>query len=232
MTFVSVSDLQVYRGEAHVIHNVSFDVAEHGVTALLGRNGVGKTTTLLAAMGLLPASGSITVGGVEVVGIPTHHIARLGVGYVPEDREVFSTLTVGENFRLAERSGSEPRYDLVFDLFPDLKARLGQSAGTLSGGQQQMLSIGRALLNPASLLLIDEPTKGLAPTVVEDVVQALVTATSDTTVVLVEQNLWVAAHLAKHAVVLDQGMVVYQGDMETLASNPDLAGKYLGVAVR
>jgi len=232
MTFVSVSDLQVYRGEAHVIHNVSFDVAEHGVTALLGRNGVGKTTTLLAAMGLLPASGSITVGGVEVVGIPTHHIARLGVGYVPEDREVFSTLTVGENFRLAERSGSEPRYDLVFDLFPDLKTRLGQSAGTLSGGQQQMLSIGRALLNPASLLLIDEPTKGLAPTVVEDVVQALVTATSDTTVVLVEQNLWVAAHLAKHAVVLDQGMVVYQGDMETLASNPDLAGKYLGVAVR
>ena len=232
MTFVSISNLQVYRGEAHVIHDVSFDVAEHGVTALLGRNGVGKTTTLLATMGLLPASGSITVGGVEVVGKPTHHIARLGVGYVPEDREVFSTLTVGENFRLAERSGSEPRYDLAFDLFPDLKGRLGQSAGTLSGGQQQMLSIGRALLNPASLLLIDEPTKGLAPTVVEDVVQALVTATSDTTVVLVEQNLWVAAHLAKHAVVLDQGMVVYQGDMETLASNPDLAGKYLGVAVR
>jgi branched-chain amino acid transport system ATP-binding protein len=232
MTFVSISNLQVYRGEAHVIHDVSFEVAEHGVTALLGRNGVGKTTTLLATMGLLSASGSITIDGVEVVGKPTHDIARLGVGYVPEDREVFSALTVGENFRLAERSGSEPRYDLVFGLFPNLEGRLGQSAGTLSGGQQQMLSIGRALLNPASLLLIDEPTKGLAPTVVEDVVQALVSATSDTTVVLVEQNLWVAAHLAKHAVVLDQGMVVYQGDMETLANDPDLAGKYLGVAVR
>lgn len=232
MSHVSVSNLEVYRGEAHVIHDVSFEIAEHGVTALLGRNGVGKTTTLLAMMGLLPATGSIAIGGVEVVGMPTHRIAQLGVGYVPEDREVFSTLSVGENFRLAERSGVAARYDLVFGLFPDLKGRLDQPAGTLSGGQQQMVAIGRALLNPASLLLIDEPTKGLAPTVIEDVVAALVTATSDTTVLLVEQNLWVAARLAKHAVVLDQGMVVYQGDMATLANDPELAGKYLGVSVR
>lgn len=232
MTLVSVSNLDVYRGEAHVIHDVSFDVAEHGVTALLGRNGVGKSTTLLAMMGLLPSTGSITVGGVEVVGMQTHHIAQLGVGYVPEDREVFATLSVGENFRLAERSGVVPRYDLVFGLFPDLEGRLDQMAGTLSGGQQQMVAIGRALLNPASLLLIDEPTKGLAPTVIEGVVDALVTATSDTTVLLVEQNLWVAAHLAKHAIVLDQGMVVYRGDMGALANDPDLAGKHLGVSVR
>ncbi len=232
MSHAAVSNLEVYRGEAHVIHNVSFEIAEHGVTALLGRNGVGKTTTLLAMMGLLPSTGSISIGGVEVVGMPTHRIAQLGVGYVPEDREVFSTLSVGENFRLAERSGVVARYDLVFGLFPDLKDRLDQPAGTLSGGQQQMVAIGRALLNPASLLLIDEPTKGLAPTVIEDVVAALVTATSDTTVLLVEQNLWVAARLAKHAVVLDQGMVVYQGDMEALASDPELAGKYLGVSVR
>lgn len=232
MTFVSISNLEVYRGEAHVIHDVGFEVAEHGVTALLGRNGVGKTTTLLAMMGLLPSTGSITVDGVEVVGMATHHIAQLGVGYVPEDREVFSTLSVGENFRLAERSGVTPRYDLVFGLFPDLEGRLDQPAGTLSGGQQQMLAIGRALLNPASLLLIDEPTKGLAPTVIEDVVAALVKATSDTTVLLVEQNLWVAARLAKHAVVLDQGMVVYQGEMQSLANDPELAGRYLGVSVR
>lgn len=232
MTFVSVSNLDVYRGEAHVIHDVSFDVAEHGVTALLGRNGVGKSTTLLAMMGLLPSTGSITVGGVEVIGMQTHLIAQLGIGYVPEDREVFATLSVGENFRLVERSGIESRYDLVFGLFPDLEGRLDQLAGTLSGGQQQMVSIGRALLNPASLLLIDEPTKGLAPTVIEGVVDALVTATSDTTVLLVEQNLWVAARLAKHAIVLDQGMVVYEGDMEALANDPDLAGKYLGVSVR
>lgn len=232
MTFVSISNLEVYRGEAHVIHDVSFGVAEHSVTALLGRNGVGKTTTLLAMMGLLPSTGSITVDGVEVVGMATNHIAQLGVGYVPEDREVFSTLSVGENFRLAERSGVTVRYDLVFGLFPDLEDRLDQPAGTLSGGQQQMVAIGRALLNPASLLLIDEPTKGLAPTVIEDVVAALATATSDTTVLLVEQNLWVAARLAKHVVVLDQGMVVYQGDMEALAGDPELAGKYLGVSVR
>ncbi len=232
MTAVSISSLEVHRGEAHVIHDVSFEVPEKGVTALLGRNGVGKTTTLLAIMGLLPATGSILVGGKEFVGMPTHLIAQTGVGYVPEDREVFSTLTVGENLRLAERSGVKPRYDLVFDLFPDLRGRTGQDAGTLSGGQQQMLSIGRALLNPASLLLIDEPTKGLAPRVVEDVVEALVKATADATVVLVEQNLWVAAQLAQKAVVLDQGMVVFAGDMETLANDPDLAGKHLGVEVR
>lgn len=232
MTAVELADLNVWRGEAHVLHGVTFAVPEHGVTALLGRNGAGKTTTLLALMGLLPARGSIRVGGTELLGTPTHLIARQGIGYVPEDREVFSTLTVAENLRLAERPGFSYRYELVFDLFPDLGGRLAQPAGTLSGGQQQMLALGRALLNPNPLLLIDEPTKGLAPIVIEHVVEALVRAASDTTVLLVEQNLWVAAHLAQQAVVLDHGTVAYAGEMAPLADDPVLAGRYLGVEVR
>ncbi len=229
---VEVRDLNVWRGEAHVLHGVTFTVPEAGVTALLGRNGVGKTTTILAMMGLLPARGSIRSGDVELIGMPTHLVARHGVGYVPEDREVFAGLTVGENLRLAERPGEEHRYDLVFELFPDLGTRLNQTAGTLSGGQQQMLSLARGVLNPNRLLLIDEPTKGLAPIVIEHVVEALVRATSDTTVLLVEQNLWVATRLAQQAVVLDHGTVAYAGPMSALADDPPLAGRLLGVAVR
>jgi len=232
VTAVEVTDLHVWRGQAHILHGVTLTVPEHGVTALLGRNGVGKTTTLLAMMGLLPGQGSIRFGDTELLGTPTHLVARQGIGYVPEDREIFSTLTVAENLRLAERPGVEHRYDLVYDLFPVLKERLRQSAGTLSGGQQQMLSLARSILNPNRLLLIDEPTKGLAPIVIEHVVEALVHATSDTTVLLVEQNLWVASQLAKHAVVLDHGTVTYAGEMRTLADDPALAGRHLGVEVR
>ncbi len=232
MTAIDISDLNVWRGEAHVLHGVSFSVPEHGVTALLGRNGVGKTTTLLAMMGLLPARGSIRIRGQDLIGTPTHLIARQGIGYVPEDREVFGTLSVSENLRLAERPGAEHRYELVFDLFPDLRGRLAQPAGTLSGGQQQMVALARALLNPNPVLLIDEPTKGLAPIVVEHVVEALVRATTDATVLLVEQNLWVASQLAERAVVLDHGTVAYTGEMSALAEDPVLAGRYLGVEVR
>lgn len=232
MSVLEIEALNVWRGEAHVLHGVDLSVEPNGVTALLGRNGVGKTTTLLAVMGLLPATGSIRVDGEEVIGTPSHLIAQRGIGYVPEDREVFSALTVAENLRLAERPGVGHRYDLVYELFPDLASRPNQPAGTLSGGQQQMLAIARALLNPNRLLLIDEPTKGLAPIVVESVVEALVKATADTAVLLVEQNLWVAAELASRAVVIDEGKTVYAGDMDTLAGDPQLAGRYLGVEVR
>ncbi len=232
MSAVEVTDLNVWRGEAHVLHGVGFAVPERGVTALLGRNGTGKTTTLLAMMGLLPARGSVRMGDDELLGTPTHLIARKGIGYVPEDREVFTRLTVAENLRLAERPGVDHRYDLVYELFPDLRDRQRQTAGTLSGGQQQMLSLARAVLNPNQLLLIDEPTKGLAPIVIEHVVEALVKATLDATVLLVEQNLWVAQHLARRAVVLDHGEVAYAGTMEALSGDPDLAGRFLGVEVR
>lgn len=222
----------MWRGEAHVLHGVDLEVPAGEVTALLGRNGVGKTTTLLAVLGLLPATGSLVLDGTELAGMPAHAIARLGVGYVPEDREVFRGLTVAENLRLAERGGEPARYDLVFELFPDLAQRRHQAAGTLSGGQQQMLAIARALLVPNRLLLVDEPTKGLAPIVIDALVEALEAAVGDTTVVLVEQNLPVAARLARHAVVLDQGRVVFRGAMTELAEDPELAGRHLGVAVR
>ncbi len=229
---LTIEDLNVWRGEAHILHGISFDVPRGQVTALLGRNGVGKTTTLLALMGLLPASGSASMDGHELANGETHLNSRLGIGYVPEDREVFSALTVAENLRLAERPGVEHRYDLVYELFPDLAGRPDQEAGTLSGGQQQMLALARALLNPNELLLVDEPTKGLAPIIIEGVVEALVKATSETTVLLVEQNLTVAGDLATDAVVLDQGSVVYTGAMQELAGDSELTGRYLGVEVR
>lgn len=232
MEGLTVAGLHAWRGEAHILHDLDFAIAPGRVTALLGRNGVGKTTTLLSVMGLVRAAGSIRFGGTELIGMPTHGVARQGIAYVPEDREVFTALTVAENLRLAERAGATHRYDLVFELFPDLAGRKDQAAGTLSGGQQQMLALSRALLDEVPLLLIDEPTKGLAPIVVEDVVSALQRVEGEATIVLVEQNLAVARRLATDAVVLDEGTVVYAGDLETLASDPALTGRHLGVEVR
>jgi branched-chain amino acid transport system ATP-binding protein len=201
------------------------------VTALLGRNGAGKTTTLLAVLGLLPGRGSVRFDGAEVLGDRTPQLVRRGIGYVPEDREVFTALTVEENFKLAARTAeSVERLDRVHELFPDLYARRRQRAGTLSGGQQQMVAIGRALLNPNRLLLVDEPTKGLAPVVVRDVVAALEKVAEETTVLLVEQNLRVAVRLATDVVVLDHGVVVHRGAMAELFADPQRVSNLLGVS--
>jgi branched-chain amino acid transport system ATP-binding protein len=226
---LSVGDLHVYLGESHVLQGISFDVPSGGVTALLGRNGVGKTTTLRALMGLVPRSrGAIALAGDDVTRLATHAVVRRGVGYVPEDRDVFAGLTVEENLRLAERSPS-PRYDLVHDLFPELRERARQPAGTLSGGQQQMVAIARALLNENSLLLVDEPTKGLAPLLVTDVAAALERAAELTTILLVEQNLRVVQRVARDVVVLDGGRVVHTGTAEELLSDPTHVRRLLGV---
>jgi branched-chain amino acid transport system ATP-binding protein len=217
---LSVNDLHVYLGESHILQGINFDVAEGGVTALLGRNGVGKTTTLRALMGLVDRRGRITLTGEDVTSTPTHKIVRRGVGYVPEDRDVFAGLTVDENLRLAERD-VEPRYELVYDLFPELKQRGKQLAGTLSGGQQQMVAIARALLNDNRLLLVDEPTKGLAPLLVAEVARVLERVAELATVLLVEQNLGVVQRVARDAVVLDTGRVVHIGPAkELLADKP------------
>ena len=210
MALISVDDLHVYLGESHVLQGVSFEVPEGGVTALLGRNGVGKTTTLRAMMGLVPRRGSMTLAGEETTRLATHQIVRRGIGYVPEDRDVFAGLTVDENLRLAERNGSL-RYELVYELFPELRTRGGQRAGTLSGGQQQMVAIARALLNENPVLLVDEPTKGLAPLLVTEVAAALERAAELATVLLVEQNLAVVERVAQQVVVLDGGRVVHTG---------------------
>ena len=192
MALVEVRDLHVRIGESHILQGIEFDVAEGGVTALLGRNGVGKTTTLRALMGLVDRAGLVRYDGADITHMPTYKIVRRGVGYVPEDRDVFAALTVDENLRLAERS-AEPRYDLVYDLFPELKERGKQLAGTLSGGQQQMVAIARALLNDNRVLFVDEPTKGLSPLLVSEVARVLERVSELTTVLLVEQNLGVVA---------------------------------------
>ncbi len=225
---IRVDDLHVYLGESHVLQGVSFDVPEGGVTALLGRNGVGKTTTLRAMMGLVPRRGAVTLSGEELTRLRTHEIVRRGIGYVPEDRDVFAGLTVNENLRLAERNGNA-RYELVYELFPELKTRGGQKAGTLSGGQQQMVAIARALLNENPVLLVDEPTKGLAPLLVTEVAAALERAAELATVLLVEQNLAVVARVAQHVVVLDVGRVVHIGPAAELLGDPDRVRALLGV---
>ena len=227
---VDVKDLRVDIAGSHVLRGVDLTVAAGGVTALLGRNGVGKTTTLRSLIGLQPGTGDIRVLGRAVSGWATHKIIRLGVGYVPEDREVFAGLTVRENLRLAETGPANTmNYDHVYALFPELKARSGQLAGTLSGGQQQMLAIGRVLLTDRPLLLIDEPTKGLSPKFVSEVVDVLTRVRETATILMVEQNVHVVRRLARHVVVLDHGAVTYRGDAEAL-EDENLARRLLGVS--
>jgi branched-chain amino acid transport system ATP-binding protein len=226
---LSVADLHVYLGESHVLQGITFAVARGRVTALLGRNGVGKTTTLRALLGLVPRSrGRVSLGEEDVTELPTHQIVRRGIGYVPEDRDVFAGLTVDENLRLAVRGG-KGRYELVYQLFPELRERGSQKAGTLSGGQQQMVAIGRALLNENELLLVDEPTKGLAPLLVSEVAVALERAAELATVLVVEQNLGVMRRVAKDVVVLDGGRVVHAGDAAELFAEPRKVQELLGV---
>jgi branched-chain amino acid transport system ATP-binding protein len=227
-SLLTVRDLHVYLGESHILQGVEFDVPAGGVTALLGRNGVGKTTTLRALLGLVDRRGHIELEGADITSTPTHRIVRRGVGYVPEDRDVFAGLTVDENLRLAERD-PEPRYELVYDLFPELKERGRQLAGTLSGGQQQMVAIARALLNDNRVLLVDEPTKGLAPLLVRQVADVLARISELTTVLLVEQNLGVVQRVARDAVVLDTGRVVHIGPAQELLADKPMVHRMLGV---
>jgi len=226
---LEVEDMHVYLGQSHVLQGISFDVPEGGVTALLGRNGVGKTTTIRALMGLVQPRGRATLGDADLTKLPTYEIVRLGVGYVPEDREIFAGLTVDENLKIAERNGSA-RYDLVYELFPELAERGKQRAGTLSGGQQQMVAIARALLNENRVLLVDEPTKGLAPLLVAEVAEVLARVSENETILLVEQNLGVVERLARDAIVLDQGRVVYRGSAKELLADAERVRALLGVA--
>lgn len=225
-----LNDVHCRLGSSHILQGVNMSIPEGRVTALLGRNGVGKTTTLRSIMGLNGATGSIRFRGSEMSNLPPHRIALSGIGYVPEDRDVFHGLTVAENLRLAERPGSPPRYDVVYELFPELKQRAKQSAGTLSGGQQQMVSVARALLHETPLLLIDEPTKGLAPKVVSELVDVLVRVGAQTTVLMVEQNLAVAQRLANNVIIMDRGKVVAEGEAAEIMADRESLQYHLGVA--
>jgi branched-chain amino acid transport system ATP-binding protein len=230
---LTVENLSVRIAGLHILQGVSFNVAPTGVTVLLGRNGVGKTTTLRAILGLTPKNGEvrgvIRMGAQSLTAQPTYRLVRSGLGYVPEDRCVFAGLTVAENLRLAERRGTVPAYDRVYELFPELARRARQRAGTLSGGQQQMLAIGRVLLNDNRLLLIDEPTKGLAPKVVTEVAEVLERVAVEVPVLLVEQNLAVVRRLAQDAVVLAAGKVAWTGNAQELLLETTLTKSLLGV---
>jgi branched-chain amino acid transport system ATP-binding protein len=231
-TLLSIVDLRVRIGGSQILQGVSFEVPATGVTVLLGRNGVGKSTTLKSVLGLTPAgsevSGSVLFDGVPVTGVATHHLVRRGLGYVPEDRGIFAGLTVAENLKLAERV-ADPDYDTAYRLFPELKQRARQRAGTLSGGQQQMLAIARVLLNPNRLLLVDEPTKGLAPRLVTEVADAVTRIAETVPILLVEQNLALVRRVGRDAVVLAAGSVAYSGPIGSLLDDDHLTRSLLGV---
>ncbi len=228
---LALDDVHVRYGGSHILQGVSFEVPTTGVTALLGRNGVGKTTTLKAILGLAPRTGRIRLRGDEIQGSSTTRIVRSGIGYVPEDREVFGTLTVEENLRLVDPDLGVDA-PVVGTLFPDLVQRRAQRAGTLSGGQQQMVALARVLLRDNALLLVDEPTKGLAPKLVTEVADVLAEVARTTPILLVEQNLPLVRRIADTVVVLDAGRVVHRGDAAALVADTDLTRQLLGVALR
>ncbi|GAA1896333.1 ABC transporter ATP-binding protein [Streptomyces sodiiphilus] len=231
---LSVDGLRVDIAGSRILQGVGFTVPATGVTALMGRNGAGKTTTVRAVLGLLPDEGRVTGGtvtfdGDDITREPTHLTVRRGIGYAPEDRGIFGQLTVAENLTLAERAGGTHHYGLVHELFPELRERRAQRAGTLSGGQQQMVAIARTLLNDNRLIIVDEPTKGLAPRVVQEVTEVLRRAAGRVPMLLVEQNLAVIRELADTAVVLEAGKVVHTGPAADLLADRDLTTTLLGV---
>jgi branched-chain amino acid transport system ATP-binding protein len=227
-----VRDLQAWYGESHVLHGISFDVPKGEVVTLLGRNGAGKTTTLKAIMGVLERrSGSVMFDGVETIRLPARKIARLGIAWVPEERGIFASLDVEENLTLPPviRPGGLST-DAIFELFPNLKERLRSPGTKLSGGEQQMLAIGRILRTGATLLLLDEPTEGLAPVIVQQIGRTIGKLKGlGFTVVLVEQNFHFAATVADRHYVVDQGRVVDLIMNSELEANRAKLHAYLGV---
>ena len=230
---LEVEDVHTYIGQHHILQGVSLQERRDAVTVLLGRNGAGKTTTMRTIVGLLhPSRGVVRFDGQDIHRLPPYTIVRRGIGYVPEGQGIFATLTVDENLRVARRDGSarvSERLERVFALFPDLARYRDARAGTLSGGQKQMLAIARALVNPNALLLIDEPSKGLAPIVIARLVEALRATAEHATVLLVEQNFAMAQALAAHYVLIDDGRTVRAGPMADLVGNAELKKRYLGI---
>ena len=222
-------------GRYRILLGVDFSVRRGRVTALLGRNGAGKTTTLRTIMGLWKARlGKIVFDGQTITALETPHIARRGIAYVPENMGIFGKLTVRENMLLATgRTGfAQDQLDRVLESFPALKMKWDSPAGSLSGGQKQMLAIGRAIIEPRRLLLIDEPTKGLSPAMVDQLVAALLRLKREhTTILLVEQNFRVAEAVGDDVAVMDEGRIIHTGDMAALAANHGLQHRLLGLSM-
>jgi branched-chain amino acid transport system ATP-binding protein len=232
---LSLDAVETHIGPYHILHGVDLVVPRGGLTMLIGRNGAGKTTTLRTIMGLWQASaGKIVFDGDVISGRETPDIARAGIAYVPESMAVFSDLTVKENLVLAAREGEidQARLIWIFGLFPALERFWSLAAGSLSGGQKQMLSIARAIIEPRKLILIDEPTKGLAPSMISNMVAAFrELKATDTTILMVEQNFMVAKTLGDTVAVMDDGRVVHAGLMAELAEDRDLQHRFLGLSL-
>jgi branched-chain amino acid transport system ATP-binding protein len=231
---LAVEALHAHYGKSHILHGVTLRVDRGEIVCLLGRNGVGKSTTLKTIMGLVrPSGGSVTFKGVPIAGEPPHRIARRGLGYVPEERRIFPTITVRENLLMGLKRGTAGNgwtLDRVYEVFPRLRERERQRAGTLSGGEQQMLTIARTLMGNPELLLVDEPTEGLAPMIVEQVEQVLSEVhRAGTPILLVEQTLETALALAHRAYVMSKGQIVFAGSLDELRANEMVRRQYLEV---
>lgn len=230
---LDVRDINTYIGQFHILEGISFEVPEGEIVALLGRNGAGKTTTLKSILGLTPPrTGDVVFEGKDLRGLHSFDVAAKGIGYVPENRAIFGALSVEENLRIAERSKGDldRKSEFIFGLFPDLKRLINLPGTNLSGGQQQMLAVARALVPDNRLLLIDEPSEGLAPVLIEQMMDAIMQLSDQTTVLIVEQNFIVASRLAQRYVIIEEGTSVVSGDMEDLVSDDDTIRKYLGAA--
>jgi branched-chain amino acid transport system ATP-binding protein len=230
---LEVRDVHTYIGQFHILQGVTVTVPQGTITALLGRNGAGKTTTLKTILGLTPPrQGQVILDGREIQGLRSFDIAALGIGFVPEHRAIFRDLSVAENLAIAERKKGDlaRKEDLIYGLFPDLKRLIKLGGDHLSGGQQQMLAIARALVADNKLLLIDEPSEGLAPVLIEQMIAAIHQLSAETTVLLVEQNFVVASQLAQHYVIIEEGRSVKSGNMADLVNDRATIHRYLGAA--
>ena len=233
MSLLSVSRMQTSIGQYAVLHDVSLDVPEGGVFVLLGRNGAGTTTTLRSIMGLWhPSPGSVTFRGQDITALHTAEIARLGIAYVPENMGIFGGLTVEENLVLATANGKfdKERLDRVWRLFPALEKFWTKQAWSLSGGQKQMLAVARAIIEPRALILIDEPTKGLAPAIVDAMAEAFREISDSATILLVEQNFEFAKALGRDMAVIDDGRIVHAGTMADFVADTDLQDRLLSLS--
>ena len=230
---LEVRDLHAYYGQSHILHGVAMDVNDGEIVSLLGRNGVGRSTACKSIMGLVTAHGTVRFKGKDIAGLRPDQVAHRGVGYVPEDRQIFPTLTVRQNLELGlKRSGKFGRwnFDDVFALFPNLRARQDTSAGVLSGGEQQMLTMCRTLMGDPDLMLIDEPTEGLAPKLVEQVGELLAEiARRGVSVLLVEQKLAIALKISSRLYVMGHGRIVFEGTPADLGANSAVRKEWLEV---
>ena len=229
---LEIKDLHAYYGKSHVLHGVDLTVGEGEIVSLLGRNGVGRSTTVKATMGQVQATGSILFKGEEIIGEKAFQIAYRGLGYVPENRDIFPTLTVEQNLILGEKKGKKSRWTLedMYQLFPRLKERQNTAAGVLSGGEQQMLTLCRTLMGDPDLIMIDEPTEGLAPKIVDLVADYLKTLKErGISVLLVEQKLAIALEISQRVYVMGHGSIVFEGTPDELRANGAVRREWLEV---